>query len=61
MTMAVLFMAIVSCRDNKKEQAELDKTLDKIEAVEQEVDDAIEEVEKKAEEVESAINELDSL
>ena len=58
---SVLCLANVSCRDTKKEQQELDATLDKIEAVEQEVDETVQEVEKKAEEVESALSELDSL
>ena len=58
---AVLCMGIISCRDTKKEQQELDATLDKIEAVEQEIDETIQEVEEKVEEVESALSELDSL
>lgn len=57
----VICMGIISCRDTKKEQQELDATLDKIEAVEQEVDETVQEVEKKAEEVQSALSELDSL
>jgi len=61
LALSVLFMGVISCRDTKKEQQELDATLDKIEAVEQEIDDTVEEVEKKAEEVESALNALDSL
>lgn len=58
---SVLCLGIVSCKDTKKEQQELDATLDKIEAVEQEVDETLQEVEKKAEEVESALSELDNL
>lgn len=58
---ALLFIGVISCRDGKKEQEELDNTLDKIEAVEQEVDETVDEMEEKAEEVESAIKELDSL
>ena len=54
-------MGLASCRDTKKEQEDLDKTLDKIEAVEQEVDNTIEEVGRKAEEAESVLKELDSL
>ena len=61
MALAILFVGVVSCRDEKKEQQELDATLDKIESVELEMDNTLEEVEKKAEEVESALSELDSL
>lgn len=59
--MSIILIGIVSCRDTKKEQEELDKTLDTIESVEQEIDETVEEVEKKAEEVESALKELDSI
>jgi septal ring factor EnvC (AmiA/AmiB activator) len=58
---AVFSTVIISCRDSKKEQEELDATLNKIEAVEQEIDETVDEVEKKAEEVEAALNELDSI
>ena len=51
LAMSILFVGIVSCRDTKKEQEELDSTLDAIEAVEQEIDDTVEKVEKKTEEV----------
>jgi hypothetical protein len=61
LAMSVLFMGIISCRDTKKEQQELDATLDKIEAVEQEIEKTAVEVEQKAAEVESALSELDSL
>jgi len=58
---AILCVAIISCRDTKKEQEELDITLDKIESVEQEIDQTSEELNQKAEEVESALSELDSI
>ncbi|WP_299433331.1 hypothetical protein [uncultured Maribacter sp.] len=61
LTLSVLFMGIISCRDTKKEQQELDATLDKIEAVEQEIDETVKEVEQKSEEVESALSELDGI
>jgi peptidoglycan hydrolase CwlO-like protein len=61
LAMSVLFVGIVSCRDTKKEQEELDSTLDAIEAVEQEIDDTVEKVEKKTEEVESVLKQLDSI
>ena len=61
LAMSVLFVGIVSCRDTKKEQEELDSTLDAIEAVELEIDDTVEKVEKKTEEVESVLKQLDSI
>lgn len=57
----VLCMAIISCGDKKKEEKELDATLDKIEAVEQDIDKTTDELNEKAAEVESALNELDNL
>ena len=59
--MSIILIGIVSCRDTKKEQEELDKTLDTIESVEKEIDETVEEVAKKAEEVESALKKLDSI
>jgi len=61
MFFSVVFITIISCGDSKKEQEELDATLDKIEAVEKEIDETTEELDNKAEEVESALSELDSL
>lgn len=61
LAMSILFVGIVSCRDTKKEQEELDSTLDAIEAVELEIDDTVEKVEKKTEEVESVLKQLDSI
>lgn len=59
--MSLFLIGFISCRDTKKEQEELDKTLDTIESVEQEIDETVEEVEKKAEEVEMALKQLDSI
>ncbi len=61
LVMSMFLVGIISCRDTKKEQEELDKTLDTIESVEQEIDETVEEVEKKGEEVESALKQLDSI
>ena len=58
---SVVCMGIISCGDSKKEQEELETTLDKIEAVEQEIDQTTEALDQKAEEVESALIELDSI
>lgn len=59
--LTALLIGISSCKDTKKEQEELERTLDQIETVEQEIDNTLEEVEVKAEEAELAIKELDSL
>ncbi len=59
--MSLFLFGVISCRDTKKEQEELNETLDAIEAAEQEIDETVEEVEKKAEEVESALKQLDSI
>ena len=59
--LSILFMGIMSCGDSKKEEQELDATLDKIEAVEQEIDQTTEALDQKAEEVEAALSELDNL
>ena len=59
--LSVFCMTIISCGDTEKEEKELEVTLDKIEAVEQEIDDTTEALEQKAEEVESALSELDNL
>tara|TARA_R110002126_G_scaffold259499_5_gene402457 strand:- start:838 stop:1041 length:204 start_codon:yes stop_codon:yes gene_type:complete len=61
LSLSILFIGIISCRDTKKEQQELDATLDKIEAVEQDLRETSEEVENKAKEAESALIELDSI
>ncbi|WP_372975411.1 hypothetical protein [Muriicola sp.] len=58
---SAFFLAIISCRDTKKEQEALEEDLNTIEAVEKEVEETVEEVEKKAEEVESALKALDSI
>lgn len=61
LVVSLCLLGFVSCRDTKKEQEELDKTLDTIESVEEEIDETVEEVEKKAEEVETALKQLDSI
>lgn len=57
----VVFMGLISCGDDEKEQKELDATLDKIETVEKEIEETAQELDHKVEEVESALSELDSL
>ncbi|WP_300025990.1 hypothetical protein [uncultured Maribacter sp.] len=56
-----ILLCAFSCRDTAKEQEELDATLDKIEAVEEDLKETSKEVESKAKEVESALSELDSI
>lgn len=57
----IFCMTVISCGDTKKEEEELEATLDKIEAVEQDIDETTEKLKQKADEVESALNELDNL
>ena len=59
--LSIFCMLAISCGDTKKEEKELEETLDKIEVVEQEIDATSEELKKKADEVEAALNELDNL
>lgn len=61
LVLAFMFIGAISCRDTEKEQEQLDATLNKIEAVEQDLEKTSEEVESKAKEVESALMELDSI
>ena len=51
----------LSCRDTKKEEAEVKATIEKVEAVETEIEDLVEDVNSKEIELEEALKELDSL
>lgn len=59
----LLFLTVIffSCKDNKKEEADLNQKLDEIEAVEKTVDSTVNAVHTKAEEVKDLIKELDSI
>ncbi|WP_346882808.1 hypothetical protein [uncultured Algibacter sp.] len=59
--LSVIFIGIISCRESKEKQEELDTNLNKIENVENEVNETTKELDSKAKEVESALSELDSL
>ena len=61
MAICLLFLGVISCKETKKEQEELDATLDKIESVEEAIDETLEEVEQKAKDVEEALQELDNI
>ncbi|CAN0563372.1 unnamed protein product [Laminaria digitata] len=61
LVICLLFISMISCKETKKEQEELDATLDKIESVEEAIDETLEEVEQKANDVEEALQELDSI
>ncbi len=52
---------VVSCRDTKKEEAEVNATLEQVEAVEKEIDDVVEEVNSKEKELEEALKDLDNI
>ena len=57
----LLSFVFFSCKDTKKEEAELNQKLDEIEVVEQAVDSTVNTVHEKAEAVEDLIIELDSI
>lgn len=61
LVLGLLFIGLLSCRDQKKEEEVLNKKLDKIESVEKQVDEAVEELDQKSKEVEEALSELDSI
>lgn len=61
LTLALIISGLTSCRNDKKEQEELNRTLDQVEAVENDLDNTVEEVDRKAEEVKDALKELDSI
>ncbi len=52
---------VMSCKDTKREQEELNQKLEQIEAVETAVDSTLSVVNEKAEQVEELIKELDSI
>lgn len=56
--LVIVSIAIVSCRDSKKGQKEINATIEKIESMEKELDETDEEINNKAKEAEDAINEL---
>ncbi|MBT8262536.1 MAG: hypothetical protein KJO05_06915 [Bacteroidia bacterium] len=58
----VLFvLGLTSCRDTKKEEAELEAVTEQIESVEEEATNIAEEIDAEAEELEETLSELDSL
>jgi cell division protein FtsB len=58
----VLFvLGLTSCRDTKKEEAELEAVNEKIENLEEETTKLTEEIEAEAEELEETLSELDSI
>lgn len=59
----VIFMAAItlSCKDTEKEQQELKKQIEQIEATEATIDSTVEQANQKAEEAESLLKEIDSL
>lgn len=58
--MIATFFAL-GCKDTKKEEAELNQKLGKIEEVEKTLDSTVNEVHEKAQAVEELIKELDSI
>ncbi|MEZ4779396.1 MAG: hypothetical protein R2786_08475 [Flavobacteriaceae bacterium] len=58
---AFLLVTVLSCRDTAKEEAELNATLEEVEAIDQELESISNEVETNAQELEETLEELDSL
>jgi serine phosphatase RsbU (regulator of sigma subunit) len=59
--MVLFLVGIVSCRHTKKEEAEAEAVIEKIEAVENEAEEISKKINEEAKEVESALKELDSI
>ena len=59
--LVVFLLGTLSCRDSKKEEAEQEAMIEKIDSIEQEATSLTEMVEKDANELEEALNELDSI
>ncbi len=58
----VLFvLGLTSCRDTKKEEAELEAVTEQIENLEEETTKLTEEIDAEAEELEETLSELDSI
>ena len=59
--LTLLLVGFISCRDTKAEEAEAQKVVDEIEAVENEAKEISEKIDQEAGELEEALEELDSI
>lgn len=58
---AMSFLAIIACKDSKKEEEAAASAIEKVEAVEAELDAVTKELEQKAEELDNSLNALDDI
>ena len=56
-----LLVGIISCRDTKKEQQEIDQMIEQVETIEKQIEETATEVDQKAEELQKALKALDSI
>ncbi|MEN8788083.1 MAG: hypothetical protein ABF293_12885 [Flavobacteriaceae bacterium] len=56
-----LLVGIISCRDTKKEQQEIDQMIEQVETIEKQIEETATEVDQKAEELQEALKALDSI
>ncbi|RMA58622.1 hypothetical protein [Ulvibacter antarcticus] len=61
LSIVVLLLGMVSCRDTKKEDAESQAVVEKIETMETEVEEISDNLEAEEKELEEALKELDSI
>lgn len=61
LSLLCLLFVVTSCRDTKKEEAEVEATVEQIEAIESETEQVSEALEKEAKDLEKELNELDNL
>lgn len=57
----LVVLGIFSCRDAKKEEAEAEIKIEKIDSIQQEASSLIKDVETEAQDLEAALKELDSI
>lgn len=61
LVVVIMVIGLVSCRDTKKEEAELEAQIEQIESIEAEAATLTEKVDADAKELEEALKELDSI
>ncbi|SDB25882.1 hypothetical protein SAMN03097699_0351 [Flavobacteriaceae bacterium MAR_2010_188] len=59
--MMALLLAVISCTDNKKEEAEMQEKLEAVETIDSTVEEINNQIETDMKELEAALEELDSI
>lgn len=57
----LISLAILSCRDNKKEEEQVQQAVEKIDSIESELEKAAKKLDEKINHVEEALKDLDSI